>query len=312
MEEVAYPSASLNTLSVKLPVSLHPSRLGDTNAGIEEHIDKLLLRFNKNYGGAVLAYWDIQRIRQENERSLSLIQGTRPFISFDVSFKCIAFVPELGDSIRAVVNAVSNDYISLLVHGFFNMTVKKQGIPENWLYDAELHTFVDIDTKQVMINVGEVVFPKVTSVYGAAQEMLNMKGAFFGSELFESFQKYSGQPCRVVKRKQCMIDADEADSADEVDDTKDAAEHDAAVASAAKRRKLDVDSDDSSDDSDNEEEQEEIAVAEEVDSDPGSDSDSSSTSSSPAAVPVEDSSDNNSVNDSDNDSDSDSSSSDSD
>lgn len=68
-------------------------------------------------------------------------------IYVDVEADFYIFKPEVGSSLRGVVNKKSGDHVGCLVHRLFNIAVPKQSKNDNWI-----GYHVEID-QEVVVNV---------------------------------------------------------------------------------------------------------------------------------------------------------------
>lgn len=113
-------------LECTIPIHMHPSRLADIDDGIEEQLQCYLMRYMPDLSGIVLSYRAISKVQGTGR-----IQNDRPHVHFDV--RCAMQVLKILPDTHMVgyVNAVGHDHIALLLHGNFNVEIRKKRIPQS-------------------------------------------------------------------------------------------------------------------------------------------------------------------------------------
>ncbi|KAL7747300.1 hypothetical protein RI367_007354 [Sorochytrium milnesiophthora] len=122
---------------------LPPVFIGNTMAGVEENLNRLLTRYNDHVEGVVLSYWDIQALS-----TTGAILYDSPFFHFNVSCKMLVFSPCIGARITGVVNKQSSGHIGLLLYNLFNASIPLSEIPQHQFEfqlsgDAPAHSTAD-------------------------------------------------------------------------------------------------------------------------------------------------------------------------
>jgi hypothetical protein len=129
------------------PISLHPSRLGNVRAGVEEQLNSLLLTFVEELNGVLLAYSDLALSADEARNPLhcGFIFQERSYVHFRVEVKALVWRVEVGRRVEGVVNSVASDHLSLLLHGAFPVTIPLSGTlqPEAWRWEPEKERWID-------------------------------------------------------------------------------------------------------------------------------------------------------------------------
>ncbi|KAJ3023233.1 hypothetical protein HKX48_003837 [Thoreauomyces humboldtii] len=117
-EPVVAQSSSFATVQSKINVHLAPCFIGKVMQGVNEVLDRFLMRHVAELDGVVLSYTSVKACA----RSARILYDS-PYLHFHVSVLFTVFRPLVGSTIDGVVNKVSPDHIGLLVHGVFNASI---------------------------------------------------------------------------------------------------------------------------------------------------------------------------------------------
>ncbi|KAJ8667333.1 hypothetical protein QAD02_008995 [Eretmocerus hayati] len=133
-------------------LGLHPYHLSNLSAALREILDAGLNRYDQELNGLLLSY--------KNPKLLSplgdILYDTC-FVHVDVEADFYIFRPEVGKSLKGIVNKVSYHHIGVLLHKIFNVSIRKpdikNGEESNWP-EEEIHegqevrfTLEDVDYK---------------------------------------------------------------------------------------------------------------------------------------------------------------------
>ncbi|XP_057832672.2 DNA-directed RNA polymerase I subunit rpa43 isoform X2 [Cryptomeria japonica] len=113
-----------------LSAYLHPSRTDDVQQGVLQLLNSLLLRYNEEFDGVVLAYYDIKICNW----TAKILSGFSPYLNLKLKAKLLLFSPKPGMVLEGKVNKVEKDYIGVILLGIFNAAVAFEDIPEEFCY----------------------------------------------------------------------------------------------------------------------------------------------------------------------------------
>ncbi|KAI9223840.1 hypothetical protein BC828DRAFT_374962 [Blastocladiella britannica] len=114
------------TVSATFYVHLPPKFMLSPSKGVEDHLNRMLLKFNERLGGVILSYSNVSFLSDRAE-----ILYDSPFAHFSVQCDMLLFAPEVGSRIRGIINKQSPTHIGLLVSNLFNASIPKADIPES-------------------------------------------------------------------------------------------------------------------------------------------------------------------------------------
>ncbi|XP_033338955.2 RNA polymerase I subunit F [Megalopta genalis] len=134
---------------------LHPFHLTNLNASLNEILSSNLNSYDSELKGFLLAYQNPKLLTPLGE-----IFYDTCFIHIDVEAEFYIFRPEVGSSIKGIVNKKGVDHIGVLVHKAFNVSIPKPDDQENWLGDnleigqevKFVVTFLDLNSKLPFIR----------------------------------------------------------------------------------------------------------------------------------------------------------------
>ncbi|KNC75501.1 hypothetical protein SARC_11976, partial [Sphaeroforma arctica JP610] len=95
-------------------------------------------RYNDVLGGVLLCY-DTLRAQQTSARTIS----DSPFGHFDVDASLLLFAPIIGSEMVGIVHKVSEDHVGILVFGSFNVSIPKNFIHSDLMYDKDEFKWYD-------------------------------------------------------------------------------------------------------------------------------------------------------------------------
>lgn len=105
-------------ISTRLSLHLTPNFISCIDKGIDEKLNRMLLKYSKEFQGVVVSYSNIRDLDR-----LAEIYFDSPLLHFKVTVDFLVFAPKIGDLITGCVNKQSSDHLGLLVCGFFNAVV---------------------------------------------------------------------------------------------------------------------------------------------------------------------------------------------
>ncbi|KAI8817579.1 uncharacterized protein EV422DRAFT_219076 [Fimicolochytrium jonesii] len=112
------PTTPFSSVVAQIQLSLPPCFIGNVNKGVNEYLDRFLMRYVEELDGVVLACSGVKAV----EDSARLMYES-PYLHFKVRVRFTLFKPIVGELVVGVVNKVSSDHIGLLVHGVFNASI---------------------------------------------------------------------------------------------------------------------------------------------------------------------------------------------
>ena len=112
-------SQHLRSLSPKIGITKH-------------HLDPLLMRYNDSVDGVVLGYDNIRF-----ETPTARIAAESPFAYVWTTVDLLVWRPKTGMVLPGYVNLQSASHIGCLVDNTWNVSVPRERIPEEWVYEEE-------------------------------------------------------------------------------------------------------------------------------------------------------------------------------
>ncbi|KNE66436.1 hypothetical protein AMAG_11574 [Allomyces macrogynus ATCC 38327] len=106
-------------------VHLAPKFVGAPMRGVEDHLNRMLLKYNDQVGGVVLSYRNVQFLSDT-----AAILYDSPFMHFHISAELLAFAPTAGARLTGVINKQSPSHIGLLVYNLFNASIPAAQLPD--------------------------------------------------------------------------------------------------------------------------------------------------------------------------------------
>ncbi|KAI7840954.1 hypothetical protein COHA_005384 [Chlorella ohadii] len=149
----------LERLRTKFTVDLHPSKLASAKEGVRAHLASLLLRWNEDLEGVLLAF--------RNERVLTqaaTIHPYFPFVRLEVAAEVAVFRPRPGMRLVGTVNKVGADYVGLLVLGVINASVAADQMRPEFRPRLAEHCWVSSKAPRHRLEAGTKVHFDVASV----------------------------------------------------------------------------------------------------------------------------------------------------
>ncbi|KAJ3289240.1 hypothetical protein HK104_007636 [Borealophlyctis nickersoniae] len=116
-------STQFKVVNAKLFLHLAPHYAGDEQKGVNDFLNKFLMRYMPEVDGVVLAYSHVRMV----EDAARIIYDS-PFSHFHITVRLTVFAPEVNTNLVGVVNKVSPDHIGLLVHNVFNASIPADAI----------------------------------------------------------------------------------------------------------------------------------------------------------------------------------------
>ncbi|CAL7935897.1 unnamed protein product [Xylocopa violacea] len=114
----------------KKHVGLHPFHLTNLNAALNEILCSNLNSYDPDLKGFLLAYKNPKLLTPLGE-----IFYDTCFIHVDIEADFYIFRPEVGCTLKGIVNKKGLDHIGILVHKAFNVSIPKTDDEENWVGD---------------------------------------------------------------------------------------------------------------------------------------------------------------------------------
>ncbi|KAI9013289.1 hypothetical protein BC832DRAFT_549276 [Gaertneriomyces semiglobifer] len=169
----AVKNPQFKSIVAKQYIHLPPSFVGNESQGIEEQLNRFLMRYIPEVDGVVLAYSDIKYLEPTGK-----IFYDSPFFHFHIRVRFTVYSPDLNSNVVGVVNKVSPDHIGLLVHGVFNASIPADNIRRGeFTWDEDTagwrRTTGDDD---VVVKPGSILRFTVVDLM-KANEMLTLTGS---------------------------------------------------------------------------------------------------------------------------------------
>ncbi|CAM6099528.1 unnamed protein product [Calypogeia fissa] len=153
----------IRTVKVKVAAYVHPSRAADVPQGVHEILNSLLLRFNEQFEGVILAYLSPKLVGH----TAKILSGLNPYFHVTLTAKLLLFSPAPGMKIEGKVNKIEKDYIGVVVLGLFNTTIGVDDIRDDLEYSTTHHLgrawISKIDNRHI-IELGSLIRFSVKSL----------------------------------------------------------------------------------------------------------------------------------------------------
>lgn len=141
-------SECFHTVSTSLYLSLAPVYAMNPVAGIKaQHLDPLLMTYFQPAGGLVLAHFNLKVSGQEDASAdskdtsddkkqpvLARVMYDSPFAFLWVQVDFLVWRPQPQDVVVGTINMSSPSHIGLLIHDTFTATIKRDSIPNDWVF----------------------------------------------------------------------------------------------------------------------------------------------------------------------------------
>lgn len=101
-------------------LTLPPRCFGKVKEGIKEQLNKDVSVFCDSLDGVVVCYSHLKLLSQ-----LGRVVGSQPCLHVNVRATYIIFKPTVGSLIKGIINRMGTDFLGMLVHGIFNITVPR-------------------------------------------------------------------------------------------------------------------------------------------------------------------------------------------
>lgn len=127
----AYAAANaVVTKKATVKLGLHPGAIADAVNGARALLDGMLMRHHDQLGGVLMSYSDDEIVGSD-----ARIIAYAGYVDVHVSLRARVFCPAVGTKLLGVVNKVGVDFIGLLVHGVFNVSIAADQIREEFIHN---------------------------------------------------------------------------------------------------------------------------------------------------------------------------------
>ncbi|XP_018369310.1 PREDICTED: DNA-directed RNA polymerase I subunit RPA43 isoform X3 [Trachymyrmex cornetzi] len=109
-------------------IALHPYYLNNIQRGLNQILRSLLNTYDRELKGFVLAFKNPKLLSNLGE-----LFYDSPFIHVDIEADFYLFRPKAGSFLKGIVNKKSLDYIVILVHKIYTVSIPKPDNTEQWL-----------------------------------------------------------------------------------------------------------------------------------------------------------------------------------
>lgn len=127
-------------MNIQVKVRLSPYFTQNLKVGVENLLNKALLKFIPSLRGIFLAYENLALVD-----SCGIVVHEACETHFRVQCDALVFVLERGSLLTGIINKVSNNHIGLLVHGLFNASIAFDKFPTGLSFDSESSAWVFSD-----------------------------------------------------------------------------------------------------------------------------------------------------------------------
>jgi DNA-directed RNA polymerase subunit E'/Rpb7 len=132
--------------SFRLSVALLPIDLRSTVAAVENSLRTSLLRYNDQFGGVLLAFWDVRLLNDGQGRILDDL----PHIHYSVTCTALLFRPVIGCTLIGSVKESFPSHISVTVFHYFNASIPTDSLHKSGFeYDQDTLEWCSQDGRPV-------------------------------------------------------------------------------------------------------------------------------------------------------------------
>jgi len=177
-------SGLFKVLNLKLKIHLPPCYLNPPEemrregllAGVQYKLNKMLMSYNDEVEGIVLAYWDVKLLENKGK-----ILEEDPHVHFHISFQVLAFVAQIGIRLVGKVNQVGVDHIGLVSFGIVNASIPGSFIPKEYVRDLEKDCWNSTIDSSAKITDGELLQFTIVGI-NRTKHMISLVGSMLDSE----------------------------------------------------------------------------------------------------------------------------------
>mmetsp|Transcript_35799 Transcript_35799/g.79664 ORF Transcript_35799/g.79664 Transcript_35799/m.79664 type:complete len:313 (-) Transcript_35799:486-1424(-) len=145
-------SNCLQKVDARFQIELHPSKLHNVEDGVDEQMNNLLLRYNEEFEGIVMAYSNVT-----SSNKAASIHPYFPFVHLDVRAQLLLFKPVVGNMLVGEVIKVGADFIGLLVLGVLNASIAAESIHSEFKCSLQNQSWSSTKEAGHVIQVGTLV-----------------------------------------------------------------------------------------------------------------------------------------------------------
>ncbi|EMR09916.1 hypothetical protein PNEG_01676 [Pneumocystis murina B123] len=128
-KSILKPKNPFYKFEIESYISIPPIYCGSPMKGVEYYLDTMILNYLPNIQGIMLAHRNCEFI----DRTAKIYYES-PFGFSWIRFEMLVWRVKRGDYLEGIINLQSPSHIGLLVSGFFNASIPKNGIPKTWSY----------------------------------------------------------------------------------------------------------------------------------------------------------------------------------
>mmetsp|Transcript_22852 Transcript_22852/g.48312 ORF Transcript_22852/g.48312 Transcript_22852/m.48312 type:complete len:182 (+) Transcript_22852:148-693(+) len=118
----------LRTVQGHLTAEIHPALLGQSLEAAREKLSSLVLKWQPQWEGAILAYSG-----ESLEGDQGLVLPFLPYVQLRIVADLLLFKPTVGCALVGKVQKVGSDYVSMLVLGVFNAVLFAKDMDKKYL-----------------------------------------------------------------------------------------------------------------------------------------------------------------------------------
>ncbi|KAG2016009.1 hypothetical protein CC2G_009225 [Coprinopsis cinerea AmutBmut pab1-1] len=123
--------SDFQVVSATLSISVPPVFAKNPQAGVEEMLDSLIMRYVPSLEGVVIAHSNLTFTTPT-----ARIKDDCPFLVCNIRFDATVWNPKIGSKMKGRIILSSPDHISLLVHRTFNVSIPRHHIPsDEWEFE---------------------------------------------------------------------------------------------------------------------------------------------------------------------------------
>ncbi|KAL3688406.1 hypothetical protein R1sor_014715 [Riccia sorocarpa] len=186
----------LAVVHAKIGVFVHPSRAANVKQGVHEILNSLLLKYNEEFDGVVLACLKSKIL----DKSARILAGLTPYFHVNLTAKLLIFSPSPGMLIEGKVNKVEKDYIGVVVLGLFNAAIGVSDIREDLYYNENPNgrEWVSESDERHSVKLGSIIRFSVKSMQ-ETEHIIDLCGSL--ADLRTGCVNWLQLPCITPRKK---------------------------------------------------------------------------------------------------------------
>jgi len=149
-ENITDDDSPFKKKSISLTLGLLPVTLHNTEQGINDNLQEMILRYFHKLGGIVLAFDNVKTCKSSDGKAYGKIVNESPYIYYKVTCDLLLFEVKRGGKVVGAVTELSASHVGLLVLDSISVTIQLDSLRQNgFTYNTETDTWSKRDESGV-------------------------------------------------------------------------------------------------------------------------------------------------------------------